>query len=252
MARSEGQSDREKLARNEASALELRLVRVRLIVSEEIKALPKLLIKQNGQVVSLSLLGEPLPVNPGLQTVEVSSQEKAGTFTVQAEKEGLTYSLNIDELESNVPAENSSPTPPPETMSEDGPLDDGQAEPDDSSGPKHLGPLILGASGIASIGLGTAFGLIAKGHDNNAREICADLQLACTSDDVEEWERELSNAKDNASLAYLGWGLGGAAVVGALVWWMLEPAEPETTATGMKMTPLVTENLWGLSARGTF
>ncbi len=252
MARTEGQSDREKLARDEASALELRLVRVRLIVSEEIKELPELVIKQNGQDVSLSLLGEPLPVNPGLQTVEVSSQGKAGTFTVQAEKEGLTYSLNIDQLESSGPGEHSESVPLSEKGDERGQYDDDPAGADDSNGPKHLGPIILGASGIASIGLGTAFAFIAKSHDNNAREICTDPQVACTASDVEEWENELSDAEDNASLAYLSWGLGGAAVVGAVVWWMLEPAQPETSATNMKMAPIVTHNLWGVSAKGTF
>lgn len=257
LARQEGQSDREKLARDEASALESRLIRVRLIVSDEVKALPELAIEQNGQSVSLALVGEALPVNPGLQTVEVKAQGKAGTFKLTAEKEGLTYSLNIDKL-SDRTEENGERTQPAEPQADESDdEDDDESTEADSDGPNYIGPIILGASGIVTIGLGTAFAFVAQSHDDNARAICTDITQPCTAEDVEEWNSELTQAKDNAAVAYLGWGLGGAAVVGAVIWWVLQPSasdssSSESSATNMKMTPLLSESLWGLSAKGTF
>jgi hypothetical protein len=105
---------------------------------------------------------------------------------------------------------------------------------------------------------------MAKGHDNKARDICADDDDECGPKELDEWEGELDKAKSNATIAYIGWGVGGAAITGAVIWFNAgAPSNSGESASAgslgksrspgkMEFTPVVGGNIWGLTARGTF
>ncbi len=91
-----------------------------------------------------------------------------------------------------------------------------------SRSPSRLGPLVLGGSGIVAGGVGTLLVLSAREQANTLE---ADCGSRCPP---ARWETEQTKERIGGVLL----GVGAAAVVGAIVWWVLQPRVGERTTAG--------------------
>jgi tetratricopeptide (TPR) repeat protein len=99
----------------------------------------------------------------------------------------------------------------------------------------------VGSAGVAVVGLGLALGLRARSFKDDAAEICP-MNPCARSDDA---NKVLDRGKANARYANVSFGVGGAAILGAIVLWIFgSPAEHKSTA----IAPQVSSNFAGIAA----
>lgn len=265
LARRENQADREAHAREQAAQLEPRLPRVKIMVDKTLANLPGLSVQLEGRAVDGVMFGEPLPVDPGEHTVTVKAEgREARSFPVTAKKEGAVVEVVIDSLEmsqgasaSEGPKQASQEPPvaeetaPQEPEPVEAPAKSQGGEESASSEGRSIGPYILGGVGVLGAGFGAAMMFVAKGHDNEARGYCVERTEACTQTDVDNQLAALDSANSSATLGYIGFGVGGAALAGAAIWYLLDSGG-NSSETGPSMAPLVGPGVFGFSARGAF
>lgn len=250
LSRSLGQEQREELARKEAKDLEARLVRLIVEVSDQAKAVPDLEISRNGKPLARQMWGIPLAIDPGEVTIVAVAEGYAETTaSIDANDEGKTVTFRLPELkrqEGAVPAavvEDSSQPPPSEASSV--PEDAGPSK-------KHSPwPWILGGAGVATVAAGTVFGILSQSEYKKSIGLCVDYpETPCYEDEYYEWDQAQANNQAYAETAALGWVVGGAAIVGAAVWLVLDRRGSDESA--LKINALNHASTWGLSAEGTF
>ena len=98
LALNAGLADREKAARGKASALEPKLMRLKITVQPATVALG-VEVKRDGAVVSPALWGTPVPLDPGRHKVSASAPGKEPwEVTVQLEQPGGTVAVDVPPL----------------------------------------------------------------------------------------------------------------------------------------------------------
>lgn len=255
-ARQLGQADRETLARDEANALESQLVRLQIDVSPEAAAISGIEVKRGDQVVRDSLWGVGIPVDPGEITIVASAPGYQSRSTVvKAAGKGRTVTFRVEALTPNEggatvttpPAEE----PKQEVKKETPPPEDKPKTAEEA--PQKKGspwPWVLGGVGVAAAGTGTVFAFLAKSDYDASLEICSDFPDGpCSQDDVDDQEALQRSTRSKAMVAYIGWGVGGAALVGAGILFLTQSKED---TTGVSWQPLIGHDTWGLSASGKF
>lgn len=96
-AKAAGQADREKVARQRATALEPKLVRMNITASESAPA--DLQVKRDGVLLGRAQLGTPVPVDPGKHRVEATAQgRKPFSTTIDITASSKTETVAIPEL----------------------------------------------------------------------------------------------------------------------------------------------------------
>jgi serine/threonine-protein kinase len=194
-AKSRGQAERERIARSRASALEGRLSMLRVDVSPAARAIG-VVVRRNGVVVGTATYGEPIPVDPGAQTIVAEAPEhRAWTTTLQAPSGPATTPVLVPEL---------------------APTNDADASVRAGSWltPPRVAGVVLGGVGVVGLGVGTAFGAIAVGTWSEAQATCSSGTTGCTAEGV----RLGTRAEDHALASTIGVAAGSALVVsGALL-----------------------------------
>ncbi len=193
----EGRPKRVELARERLEELDSQLSRIVLVVPEPAR-LDRLVIRLDGTVIGRAAWGSRIPVDQGRHTVVASAPKH----------ESWTYSLEVGETKTvQVRVAQLEPTPPPRPLPAAKPTMKGEAVPPGTSGaaqadasPPTLG-YVLGAAGLASLGVGTYFGIRAVQLDQEADEGCRD---GCNAEE----SRLSDSAVRNAWLANVGIGLG--------------------------------------------
>ena len=250
-ARTQGQSDREELARTEATALEKELTRLVIEVPPEARV-NGLEIKRDGTLVPPGLWGIPSPVDPGVRAIDVSAPAKK-PIHLEATTQGAggTAKVVIPVLHDAPVAPAPKPAPlgpvtqPPPTSQESG-----------SGGTVQLvSGLVLGGAGAAAIATGTIFGLLSVAHnkaaDNNrekADEATTEAALEKYNGRVESHESDADSAR---TVGFICVGVGAAALIGGVVLIATRPkGEPEKTA--LQLIPEFGQDQVGLRFRGAF
>jgi len=219
LARAKGQAEREKIARQQADALEPKLSRLRIVVADQNKDIG-LVLKRNGAVVSALTFGDWLPVDPGPQKLEAEAPGyKPWSETVEVPT-GATRT------ETNVPALEKAPEPvkPPDTTPQAG-LTLGDI--------MKISGLAVGGTGILSICVGAGFGIHAIVSYNEALDTCegGDTE-ACTPRGV----RLQRNASTSALVSTVTFSIGGALLAGGALMFFLAP-EDEPPPVGFMIDP---------------
>ncbi|WP_437629465.1 hypothetical protein [Sorangium sp. So ce854] len=107
-AKAAGQLEREKVARQRATALEPRLIRLTITAPEGAPA--DLQVKRDGAVVGRAQWGIPVPVDPGKHTIEASAAGKAPfTKTIELGRAGASETVAIPPLAAGAPARATAP-----------------------------------------------------------------------------------------------------------------------------------------------
>ncbi|MDD9934230.1 MAG: hypothetical protein OXT09_11540 [Myxococcales bacterium] len=133
------------------------------------------------------------------------------------------------------------PAPAPTPTNVADPVDPVPPPAPPSERPLPLGPLLLGGGGVALVGVGLAFGAMAKSEeDEYAMLEVSDAAQAHSAADT------FDSAESKALVSNVLIGAGAAVVTGAVVWWALDgDDEPQVT-----LAPWLGPAQAGLSVRG--
>jgi hypothetical protein len=211
LAHERGRKAQAKDARGRADALEPRLSKLRIdLPPAEIEALEVL---RDGQPMAAGSFGVALALDPGTHKIEARAPgRKSWSTTLELGKEADARTVQIPDL-----AVEQAPAPAPastrapvvqEPSSAPDPMRDRS-----SSSAKTIG-YVLGGVGIAAIGVGSVFGLMAAKQASDAEaesDLCPDKQCS------PKGRSEINSAKDKAFISTFGFGVGIAALAAGVV-----------------------------------
>ena len=222
------QTERAKVARARAVALEPRLSRL-LIEVDPGARIRGLEVRRDGAPVGSLLWGTAVPIDPGVHVVEASAPGKApwrGTEDVRGE--GTLVTVRVPVL---------SNAPNTAAMARSAPLLPVRTRPIESpDGPRPwqrpLGLIVAGV-GVVGLGLGTAFGLIASARQDDSLEFCRENDKnLCSSAGVDLRDEALA-AAGVSTAAFI---LGGAALVGGGILFFTAPSTPASGQAALRLT----------------
>ena len=192
-AQQAGQQSRVDVAKERAAALEERLSKMKIVVSE---AHPGLTITRGGDSVGEAQWGVMMPVDPGEHLIEAKAPGKL-PWRKKVKLEG-----DAEQLEVTLPPLRDAPVEetPPEEATPEGNDSDAQ----------RVGGFVSGAVGIVGVGLGVAFGVLAMTKQDDSLAFCeANDDNRCTADGVALRDDALTFAHVSTA----GFVVGGVGVV---------------------------------------
>ncbi len=211
---------RETVARDRATALETKIPRLMILVSDTAAA-QGLEVRRDGVIMAATAWGFALPVDPGVHTIAASALgHKPWSTTVQVAGRADTLQVTIPALEDAPPlaVQERSAAPRADTI-ETQPLPVPEAPHDTAgNGQRWAGALLAGA-GVLGIGVGTFFSFDAKSTYDASNQGDCSTDNVCSSAGVHD--RDLANQK--ALVATLAMGIGAAAVLSGGIVYFFAP-----------------------------
>jgi len=264
-ARATGQAEREKAATKRAEKLQARLPRLAINVPEASKT-PGLEIRRNGMLVGSAQWGTPVAVDPGEIELTANAPGKQTLRQTLRAEEGKTTSYNLPLLAQGdsaavAPAATATPIATQSTATQPAaPLAPSPSapvapQPSEQPGAKGAnGPWIitLAGVGVVGLGLGSAFGLMAKSkYDASKQECDADDANSCSPSGIEQ----RNDALTKGNVATVSSIVGGAALAGAgIVWLASGSSDPKGAASRSRLraAPVLGPNVAALFVQGGF
>lgn len=222
LARAAGSKVRLDLATTRAAALESRLSTL-TIRAPSAHSTPGLEIRRDGAPVLQAELGSAIPVDPGSHTLEATAPGKqAWAITVQVGADSPRVTIDVptlaDTAKANAVAPVAATAPKPD-----------EPAPKAGGSTQRTVAVVVGSVGVVGLGLGTVFGLMAKGSLSDAKGQCSSYPSDCSSQGVEL----NSTANSQATVATVAFIAGGAALAtGAVLWFTAGPSEKQGVALG--------------------
>lgn len=211
---------RETVARDRATALESKIPRLMVVVSDTAAA-QGLEVRRDGVIMAATAWGFALPVDPGVHTIAASApSHKPWSTTVQVVGRADTLQVTIPALEDALPraAQERNPAPHADNI-ETQPPPAPEAPPDTAGNGERLAGALLAGAGVLGIGVGTFFSFDAKStYDASNRGDCSSDNM-CSSAGLHD--RDVANQK--ALVATLAMGIGAAAVVSGGILYFFAP-----------------------------
>ncbi|HYQ14521.1 MAG TPA: hypothetical protein VEQ58_02150 [Polyangiaceae bacterium] len=201
-------------------------------------------VRQDGALVGRAAWGTPLPIDPGEHEITATSAStKPRTVQALVEKEPRTVTVTLPPLE-YLPKPPVAPEAKPEPVVAAASTPRADHRSWLTQHQKTLA-LVAGGVGVVGVGVGTAFGLMAKStYDDSAADCDHDV---CGR--VGHEHRQ--SAFTQANVATAAFGVGAAALIGGTVLWLTAPrAEPQRKAT--LVLPVVGPSLALLSVQRSF
>jgi len=264
-AKSAGQADREKVARQRAAALEPHLPRLMIRVPSPTSGLE---VRKNDIAVGQAQWGTATPVDPGSYVIEArAAGKKSWKTTITVASDGPVTSVAIPPLETEASAEVSarpaettssvattSLTAPQPSVAPSRP----EADVDrGSSGLRTVG-WVLGAAGLAGVGLGAVFAAMTKSTDDKLDTLCtggpAGNECADEFERV-EFDRSTIIAENRAKVSYGGFIGGGVTLVTGTILILVSGSSdgaPHPRGRPTIVTPLVGTGTLGVGIRGAW
>ena len=227
-ANNAGQTDRQQKAHTRTLALKPRLARLTLVVPEATRALPGLEITRDGVPSSPVQWGLPLPVDRGKHVVVATAPGKERwETTFEVKEDGAVASVNVPIL---IDAAGKPSADPKVTA----PVERPDAKP--SSAQRTAG-IVIGAVGVAAVGAGAAFGVLALGKKTESNDGHCNDDNQCDKIGV-ELRRQGRIDGTASTVLFIG---GAAALVGGIVLFATSKSAPKP-AVGRVVSPLGTKD----------
>jgi hypothetical protein len=211
---------RETVARDRATALETKIPRLMVVVSDTAAA-QGLEVRRDGVIMAATAWGFALPVDPGVHTIAASAPgHMPWSTTVQVVGRADTLQVTIPALEDAPPlaAQERTPAPRADTV-ETQPPPAPEAPHDSAGNGERLAGALLAGAGVLGIGVGTFFSFDAKStYDASNRGECSTDNM-CSSAGLHD--RDVANQK--ALVATLAMGIGAAAVLSGGILYFFAP-----------------------------
>jgi len=244
-ANAAGKTDVEKRALGRAAALEPNLAKLAISLdpASDVQGLE---VKRDGVKVGHAEFGVPIPVDPGTHVIDATAPNKqpfSGKVDVAPKQANATLTVTL------VDAPQAAPTPAPETAPapapSPAPAPVTPEQPSSTWSGQKTVALIVGGVGIVGIGVGSAFGLIAKSKNDQALQNCRTSTL-CSQTGLNLTD----DAKSAATVSTVAFIAGGVALAGGVVLWLTAPSH--ASSTGLSVSPLVGSSLGGAAVSGTW
>ncbi|HEY1550409.1 MAG TPA: hypothetical protein VGG28_21425 [Kofleriaceae bacterium] len=232
-------------AKQRSDALEPKLLRLEIVVPDEHKV-PGLAITRNGKPIEEALWNQNDPIDPDMYEIAASAAGYAPwttTIDVTSKSQHVRVPMLDKRPEAPAPVATTATTttaPPPQA-----PV---TAAPAPTQTHWRKGPLALAIVGVVGLGAGITLGALSSSDNNAAITACQGgyyFGSACTSSAGLSLN---SRAHTEALIADVGFGVGGAALAGALIWWFVTGP---TTTERIAIVPSIDHGV-GLAAAGTF
>jgi hypothetical protein len=255
-AKAANQTERERIARDRANALEPKLSRLTIEVKAQDAGLD---VKRDGQSVGSASFGTAVPIDPGAHVVEASAPgKKTWTTRVQVAANAGKMTVAIPALEDALPAAAVAKTPeitPPaagtiRATTEPTTLAD-TPESSHALGAQKTIALVTAGVGVVGIGVGAVFFANYKSKNDQASGICV-ASDPCTPDDVANHTGLVDDAKKARTLGFVGVGVGGAALVAGAILFLTAPNAPTAPSTGLTAGPFIAQGAVGAQVGGTW
>ena len=276
-AKSAGQKDREKAARDKASALESQVSKI--VIATRLRnadSVPGLEIKRDGVDVGRGQWGVALPIDPGEHKIVATAPgKKRWETTTRVASDGKTTTIEIPVLE-DAPRPVAVVPPPPSTVTAapaptpvavqpsaapntttgastetttNAPAD---ADANRGSTQRIVGVVIAGI-GVAGIATGSVFGVMSKSKHDDSSAHCDGNVCDATGVQLRD------DARTNGNISTIAFGAGAAALVGGIVLYFTAPSSSTATTTStttatrrIDAAPLFGSGTTGMTIRGRF
>jgi hypothetical protein len=207
LAARNNQVERVAFATEHATALEPRLSRLTISVTESV---PGLQVRRDGVLVDAGALGVAVPVDGGAHTIDaVAPGKRAFRAEVPIGASADVRTFRVPPLEEDARARTSEAPPPRTELA--------------ASSTRPLLELGLLGVGVAGVGVGAYFGVAALGKRSDSAPYCGQAGRGandCTAPGV----ALRSDAVRDGTLSTVFVGLGVAALAGAAVLWLTSPS----------------------------
>lgn len=229
-----GEKEREKSANERAAALEPRLVRLRIVVTDGAKIASLKVFRDDG-AVSEGQLGLPIPVDPGKHTVRATGDgRKAFSTEVNVEGDGTTTTVKVPALEPEGGATSASKTAAVVTA----------PKTPERSAQRPLGFVALGLGGALLVG-GGVFLAMRQSTISDLDAVCGPDRKSCPPDAGST----VSSGHTYTTLSAVGFVGGAALVATGVVLVLTAKSGTDASATGGVSMQV---NGAGASLRATF
>jgi hypothetical protein len=225
------QGERAQLARRKAAELEPKLSMLTIVVPAAADR-PDLQIRRDGQIIGRPGWGVPIPVDPGVHTVEATAAGRK-PWQGQASVEGAAAQASVE------------PPPPIGAPAAESPAPSAAPPEHHASAQRTIG-LVTGGVGIAGLIVGASFGFIAQSDDNDAKKNCP-TDTTCTPGGLASSNSAL-HAATASTVAFIA---GGALTAAGLVLYFTAPADGARSAR-IGLSPMVGAAAGGLALHGGF
>lgn len=250
-----GRRDWEKLATQRAAALEPKLAKLTIKVTNPVE---KLEVSRDGAQISHASWGVAIPVDVGTHTIEATAPTfKAHKASAIVSKDGENVEVTVPRLEPDPSAAPPPPPPPPAqaavTPTSTSPVD---ADKGNGGGQRLIGFVVAGV-GVAGVAVGAVTGLMAMGESSDAKAACPN-DGGCAN-------RAAVDASDSAKtlglVSTIGFAAGGALLVGGAVLILTAPKGaaakaslpgPASDKRAFHLAPTAGPNGGGLTVGGVF
>lgn len=249
LARAQGQAERESQARERAATLEGQLSKLTVHVGSVVSGLE---VRLNGTPLPAAVWGTAVPVDPGTQHIQVSApghRTYASDLVVSEGAGQQTLEIPALEPEPRVAVSANAPAAAPAAAAPSSPV----AAP---STQRVVG-YVVGGTGVASVVLGSIFGLRAISKNSDSKDYCRTDTL-CSSHGLALRD----DARDAAKVSTITFVAGAALVATGLTMVLTAPSSREqaqgvaTAGRGfvprLELAPLLSASSAGLDLRGSF
>ncbi len=230
------QAERGRVAHEKVAALAPRLARLRIVVADEVRALPGLEIRRAGSLVGPPQWGVPLPADKGKHVVVVTTGDgRRWEASAVVEADGSRVDLRVE-----LPPP---PEPPPAAAPRVAP--DPRATP---MHPRRVAGIAVGAAGLGALVAGGALGITAlvQKNQSNAAGHC-DAASHCDGEGTDLRWASL-RAGDWSTAMFVG---GGVALAAGVVLIVTAPG-PAGRSAGPPATARLVVGPRGLAMVGAF
>jgi serine/threonine-protein kinase len=216
-AKTSGNGERERVARDRATALGQRLSHIVIQVAND--TMPGLEIQRDGARVGKAQWGTPIPADPGPHRVLASAPgRKVWETVVTLPRAAETQTVSVPELEPAAPAQEQRRAPADEAG---------------GLGAQRVGALVAGGVGVAGLVVGSVFGLISKSKHDEASPFCDGA--TCSNQRGVDLRSEALSAGNVSTVAFITGAVGLAA--GAALWITAPPDTPRSTTAQLGVGP---------------
>jgi hypothetical protein len=238
-AREAGQSDREKLARGRATAIDEKLAHLEIDQDP-----PGADIQVDDRKLTASEAQGMLTIPPGKHRIVASAEgKKTWTKDIDVPKPGMFVIVTVPPLED---------TAKPPVVAAAAVIAPAKQTPDADSDPnagrgQRRAALVLGGVGVGATVAGIAFGLQFLANNHDAKNVCP-TSYGCTEAEIEQHAAYIDDAHAARTRAYVSFGVGAAALAGAAVLYFTAPKPGAVHATA----GLGPNGAWNVAIRGGF
>lgn len=237
----QGDDERARIARRRAELLRGRLCGVTV---EPKQVVSNMQIELGKRTLAPNLWGTVAPIDAGTYSLQVTAPgKKPWSREVEIEACPNLITVVVPVLQDDGPAapvRKASATPAKQDVA----AEDAWQFP--------VLPLAVAGAGLAGIAVGTVFAANYHSKNDDARAICPQ-GFNCTPAQVDQHAQLVDDAKTARTWAYVGFGVGGAALIGAAVIYLTGDygARPHT---GWNVTPMagLDHDGWGAALQRSF